>query len=196
MRREIRWALSAAVSLGLGAGLAGPYARFIAPFDAAVARLAATGHPWEVTSVEVAPGRSQLTAELQLHALVRPVPVDGRVGHVTGRVQVGEVVESAVVFWTLLVLWPAATSRERWIRMAVGIPIFLGLESATTATQLILPMAQASAILAGDEDPITIWDRWSRFLQAGGDFVVAVFAVLLTVSLAAAVRRFAGGGNH
>jgi hypothetical protein len=45
-------------------------------------------------------------------------------------------------------------------------------------------MAQASAILAGDNDPVTIWDRWSRFLEAGGQFVVVCSAGILVSTLA------------
>jgi hypothetical protein len=50
-------------------------------------------------------------------------------------------------------------------------------------------MAQASAMLAGDSDPVTPWDRWSRFLEAGGQFVLAFGSAIL---VAAMTRRTRG----
>ncbi len=147
-------------------------------------------NPWEVTGVEVGPGKSNLTADLQLQANVfRYQGAPHRASRVVGRVQVGEVIETPLVFWTLLLVRPAASIRQRVIRVVVGIPIFLGLEEITTATQLILPMAQASAMLAGDSDPVTPWDRWSRFLEAGGQFVLAFGSAIL---VAAMTRRTRG----
>jgi hypothetical protein len=41
-------------------------------------------------------------------------------------------------------------------------------------------MALASAMLAGDPNPVTRWDHWSRFLEAGGQIVLASgFAILV-----------------
>jgi hypothetical protein len=59
--------------------------------------------------------------------------------------------------------------------------VFLALEAATTGCQLLHSMAEASAILAG-EDPVTFWERWSRFLEAGGRFVLEVATALVTVA--------------
>lgn len=184
MRPEIRWGLAAAAALAIGVTCAEPYARLAAPYYAAVARLIAIGHPWDVISVEVQPGKSNLSAELQLWAWVRRHAEDLKpAAKVRGRVQVGEVIETPVVFWTLLLVWPATSRRQRASRLIVGVPVFFGLEAITTATQLILPMAQASAILAGDTDPVTVWDYWSRFLEAGGQFVLASgFAILVTAT--------------
>jgi hypothetical protein len=179
--------LAAIVVLMIGVTCAEPYARLAAPYYAVVDRFIAWGHPWEVTGVDVRRGKSNLTAELQLQANVfRYQGAPDRAARVVGRVQVGEVIETPLVFWTVLLLWPAASAQQRVIRMVVGIPAFLGLEAMTTATQLILPMAQASAILAGDSNPVTPWDLWSRFLEAGGQFVLALgFAILV----AATTRR-------
>jgi hypothetical protein len=187
VRSELRWGLAAAAALTFGVTCAAPYARLAAPFYAAVDRRIALHRPWEVTDVEVRPGKSNLTAELQLQADVfRYQGAPNRAARVIGRVQVGEVVETPLVFWTLLLMWPAASIRQRVIRVLIGIPVFLGLEAITTATQLILPMAQASAMLAGDPNPVTPWDHWSRFLEAGGQFVLASgFAILV----AAMIRR-------
>ncbi len=93
-----------------------------------------------------------------------------------------------MVFWTLLLIWPAPSIRKRATRLLVGVPVFLGVEAITTATQLILPMAQASAILAGDNDPVTVWDRWSQFLEAGGQFAVACGAAIMVASLTSRMR--------
>jgi hypothetical protein len=184
VRPEIRCGLAAAVALTIGVMGAEPYARLAAPYYAAVGRLIARRHPWEVTGVEVHPGKSNLTAELQLQADVyRYRGAPQRAARVVGRVQVGEVMETPIVFWTLLLVWPAASSRQRLIRLAVGIPVFLVLEAVTTATQLILPMAQASALLAGAPNPITPWDHWSRFLEAGGQFVLACGLAIAVTSL-------------
>ncbi len=183
MRPELRWAVAAIVAFGLGATFAEPYARLAAPYYAAVDRLIAAGHPWEVSSVDVKPGKSRLSAELQLSAYIRRLREDPDPAiRAVGTVQVGEVVETPILFWTLLLLWPAASVRQRFARLIIGIPLFLGLEAATTATQLVPPMAQASAILAGDTDPVTAWDLWSRFLEAGGQFVLICGGALAVVS--------------
>lgn len=185
MRPEFRWAIAAVVALGVGVTCAEPYARFAAPYYREIVRLIAISHPWEVLSVDVGPGKSNLRSELQVRAYVRRHREDLRPSaKVIGRVQVGEVIETPIVFWTLLLVWPARSIRQRLTRLAVGVPIFFGLEAMTTATQLILPMAQASAILAGDIDPLTGWDLWSRFLEAGGQFVLICGGAIVAVSIA------------
>jgi hypothetical protein len=193
VRPEFRWTLSAAVALGVGVTFAKPYARLAAPYYGAVVRAIATGHPWEISSVDVKDGISRLSAELQLHAFVRRHAEDPNpAARVIGRVQVGEAVETPVVFWTILLAWPAASMRQRMVRVIAGVPAFLGLEAITTATQFILPMAQASAMLAGDNDPVTAWDRWSRFLEAGGQFIVVCAAAFIIATLTDARRRRRG----
>ncbi len=183
MRSELRWGLAAVAALAIGVTGAESYARLAAPYYAAVARLVAVTHPWEVTDVEVRAGKTDLTAELQLQANVfRYSGAETPAARVRGRVQVGEVIETPIVFWTVLLMWPAASIRQRMLRSVVGIPAFLGLEAVTTATQLILPMAQASAILAGDPNPVTLWDHWSRFLEAGGQFVLACGLAILVAT--------------
>ena len=185
MRPEFRWAFAAVVALGVGVTCAEPYARLAVPYYRGIVRLIATGHPWEVLSVEVGPGKSNLRIELQVRAYVRRHREDLRPSaKVIGRVQVGEVIETPIVFWTLLLVWPARSIRQRLTRLLVGVPIFFGLEAMTTATQLILPMAQASAILAGDNDAVTGWDLWSRFLEAGGQFVLICGGAMMAVSIA------------
>jgi hypothetical protein len=190
VRSEFRWALAAAAAFALGATFAEPYARLVAPYYAAVDRLIATGHPWDIISVDVRPGKSKLSAELQLWAFVRRNPGElNPAAKVLGHVQVGEVVETPMVFWTLLLIWPATSIRKRVTLLLVGVPVFLGVEAITTATQLILPMAQASAILAGDNDPVTVWDRWSRFLEAGGQFAIVCGAAIIVVPLTNPIKQ-------
>jgi hypothetical protein len=116
---------------------------------------------------------------------VRRLPGDARpAARVVARVQVGEAAETPTVFWTLLLLWPAASLRARALRCAVAVPLFLGLEAMTTAVQLMHNLPEASALLAGERDPLTLWERWSRFLEAGGRFALEVCAVLLAVAIA------------
>jgi hypothetical protein len=187
VRPEIRWGLAAAAAFGLGVAFAPRYAELAAPYYAGIARVAAVNHPWDVQGVAVAPGKSNLGSELQLRGYVRRhnddrTPAAG----VVGRVQVGEAIETPLVFWCLLLMWPVTSRRQRIARLVIGVPVWLGLEALTTATQLLLPFAQASAILAGDNDPVTGWDHWSRFLEAGGQFVIVCVGA---TALAAATGR-------
>lgn len=184
MRPELRWAIAAAVALAVGATLAAPIARLLTPLDELEARALSLGHPWTITSVDLGLSKSKLSEELQLRGLVRRQREDAYPSaQVVGRVQVGEVAETPLVFWTLLLTWPVASMRRQLVRASCGVPIYCLVEGATTAAQLVLPMAQASAILAGNRDPITAWDHWSRFLEAGGQFAVAAAAALLTIGL-------------
>jgi hypothetical protein len=104
-------------------------------------------------------------------------------------VQVGEVIETPVVFWAVVFVWPMATLRRRLVCVAVGIPMFLVLEAATTGCQLVHSMADASAMLAGEADPLTAWERWSRFLEAGGRCALELCAALLTVASSSWIAR-------
>ena len=185
MRREWRWAIAAAAAFMVGATCAEGYARLAAPYYAAVDRLIAEMRPWTIDEVVVANDPRDHGAVLRLTGEVRrqtddPTPA----AKVVSRIQVGEAVETPIVFWTLLLMWPAATSRQRWAYLAIGVPVFLGLEAITTACQLVHSMAAASAIVAGESDPLTLWERWSRFLEAGGRFVLELAAALVTIALA------------
>jgi hypothetical protein len=186
MRPEWGWALAAlAAVIGAATG-AESYARLITPFCFAATTLMARGHAWQVLEVEVThdsgPG-----AVLRLTGAVRRRRDDAApAATVEDRVQVGEVVETPLVFWTIVLLWPAADARQRLLRCLTGVPVFLALIMATTCCQLLHGMAEASALLAGDSDPLTLWQRWSRFLESGGRFVLEVGAAALTV---ASVRR-------
>jgi hypothetical protein len=180
MRREARWGLAALVALAIGAFGAAGYARAAAPFYGWVINGITVGHPWRLVSLEVVrndrgPGRIlRLVADVRREA-TDPTPA----ARVVARVQVGEAVETPIVFWTVLLLWPAADRRRRVAFLAVGLPMFLVLEAMTTAVQLTHNLPEASAILAGERDPITLWERWSCFLEGGGHFVVAVVAAVV-----------------
>jgi hypothetical protein len=183
VRPEFRWGLAAAGALGLGVAFAPQYAQLAAPYYAGIARLIATNHPWDVQAVGVGPGKSNLSAELQLQGYVRRHREDrAPAARVVGRLQVGAAVETPLLFWSVLLLWPATSPTQRVGRFMVGIPVWLGLEAITTACQLMLPMAQASAMLAGDTDPLTAWDRWSRFLEGGGQFVIVCGCAMLVAA--------------
>jgi hypothetical protein len=184
VRREFRWALAAGVAFALGLVFAESYARMMVPYYLVVDRIIASGHPWQITSIQVHRRESAPGEELQMWASVsREVQDPDPAATVRSRVQVGEVVETPIVFWTLLLMWPAESVRKRLLRMAIGLPVFLGLEAITTATQLVLPMAQASAILAGEDNPVTAWDHWSHFLEAGGQFAIIIGAAMIPVAL-------------
>jgi hypothetical protein len=190
MRREWGWAIIAVLALTIGATCAAGYARLAVPYYTAVTTLIADFHPWRIVSLVVKPDESSHGMVLRLTGEVRrrrddPLPA----AMVENRVQVGEAIETPVIFWCLLLAWPAQTVRQRLTRLAVGIPVFLALEGVTTACQLVYSLARASAILAGEESPLTLWDRWSRFLEAGGRFVVEVSAALITVGVASSTRK-------
>jgi len=188
MRRERGWMLAALLGLGLGAVGADSYARMAAPFYLAAARVISVLQPWEIVTVEVRPAKSSPGAELRLIGTVRRHSSDARPSAtVVSHVQVGESVETPVVFWLLVLAWPVRSGRERLVRIALGIPLFLLLASATTVYQLTYGLADASAALAGDQSPLMLWDRWSRILEAGGRFTLEVAAALLIIWSAARV---------
>jgi hypothetical protein len=108
---------------------------------------------------------------------------------VIARLQVGAAVETPLVFWTALLLWPAESWEQRLRLLALGIPMFFALVSVTTVAQLVTELSATSAILAGDPDPLTLWERWSRFLEAGGRFVLELCTALVVVALASQARR-------
>lgn len=190
MRPEWRFASVAAAALAVGSICAEPYARVAAPYYARIDRLIAAMHPWTIDQIAVTPDPSGHGSVLRLIGEVRRERGDLKpAAIVVSRLQVGEVIEAPIVFWTLLLMWPAASARQRWARLAVGGAVFLGLEVATTAVQLVHPMADVSAILAGEVDPVTPWERWSRLLEAGGDFALAAVAALAALAVTNAIDR-------
>jgi hypothetical protein len=190
VRPEIRWGIAAVIALVIGVTLAKPYARLAAPSYAAFARLIADDRPWDIAAIAVAPAESHMGAELRLEGSVRRHREDPRpAARVIGRVQVGEAIETPLLFWTLLLVWPAKSREQRLVRIGVGLPVWLGLEVITTTCQLMLPLAQASAILAsGDRESVTAWDHWSRFLEAGGQFVIVCGGAMLVAGSTGRIR--------
>jgi len=184
MKRELRWLAIALSMLALGVLCARPYARLASPFYALAARMIAHGRPWTISSVEVARGNSSPGAILRMSGTVSERKNDA----VPGARLVSKLQVAPVIFWTLLVAWPAASVR-RLALIGIAVPIFVGLEVATTVCQLIGPFAYASAVLAGDADPVTWWERWSRFLEAGGRVGLAFVAALATIGIAQWISR-------
>ena len=183
------------VALVLGATCASAYARLAAPFYAATAKSIAAAHPWRVVEVAVVQDATRHGSVLRMTGEVRRHREDERrAGVVISTVEVGEVVETPVVFWALVLLWPMRTVREGVIRILAAVPVFLALEVATTTCQLLHPLAEASALLAGEAEPVTAWERWSRFLESGGHFVVEVAAALLPVAIGAHWTRPSSDG--
>jgi hypothetical protein len=185
MRREARWAAAVIVAFTIGALCAGSYARLATPYYSAVASLIASMHPWRVVDVRVVRDDSTHGTVMSLTGEVRVHRTDTQAAAlIVGHVQVGEIVETPIVFWALLLMWPAGAAQERARRIAWGIPVFLLLEATTTPCQLVYSMARASALLAGESDPFTAWERWSNLLEAGGRFVLETTAALVTVAAA------------
>jgi hypothetical protein len=185
MRREWRWALAAAVALTVGATCAGAYARLAAPYYAVVTGLLAEWHPWRIDEVVVVDEPNSRGAVLRMTGVVFRQGGDPRAAaQVVMRIHVGETVDVPIVFWTLLLMWPVTAIRQRLLRIAVGVPIFLGVEAATTGCQLIYGMPRAMAMIAGHDNVPTSWDLWVRFLGGGGRLVLALAAALLVISIA------------
>jgi hypothetical protein len=184
MRREWTWLLAITVAFLLGSICGTGYARLATPYYTAVTQAIAAWYPWRIVEVTVTQDDANHTTILRLTGEVRRSRAARRpAARVVSRVQVGEVIETPLVFWTLVLLWPARTARQRVWRVAAGFPIFLVLEDVTTGCQLVHPLAEASALLAGEQDPTTVWEHWSRFLEAGGRFGLEVAAALFVVGL-------------
>jgi hypothetical protein len=186
------WVGAALAALALGASGAESYARLAAPFYERVAQQLIRGHPWKLDGVVVAKNPRVRGAELRLTGEVfRDSERSSAAAVVVSRIQVGEVVETPIIFWTLLLLWPADSLRHRVVRVAVGLLCFPCIEALVGVPSLLSPLAQASAMLAGHAEPLTAWERWARFLESGGHFAIEAGAVALVVSAAA---RFPGRG--
>jgi hypothetical protein len=189
MSLKLRLIVGAILALTLGSIGGERYAAAAAPYYAYVARLIAHAHPWQIVTVELTPPDAKSVRVLRLIGQVRRDSGDqDPSATVVQKLQVGEVVEAFAVFWPMLLLWPAASTRQRLLLCLLGIPVFLILEAATTGVQLLHSLPQASAMLNGETDPVTPWERYSRFLEAGGRFVLEVCAVLLTVGAAKTLR--------
>jgi hypothetical protein len=192
MRPEWHQLFIASLALAIGALGAGLYARSAVPYYDVVARLLARGHPWQVANIQVKPGSVGPGSVIRLTGFVLSREKAARPeAAITADLQVAAVVEAPVIFWTLLLLWPTVSRGQRVGFFVLGIPIFMGLEAATTTCQLLSPLATASAILAGEHNPLTSWDRWSRFIEGGGRIALAIGAAILTVTLVAWAHRHA-----
>ena len=203
MRRELRWLLLAGGCLLAGAFGAQAYATRAAPAYRHAVIWLTRGLPWSVRDIEVSPDPPHPGIFLRLHGEVRPVmpgagtaatasAADSRVAHLVTRVQVGAAVEAPLIFWMMLLAWPAATARRRAALLLTGIPIYGCLELLTTVSQLLSGFSAGAAALAGHSEANTPLESWSRFLESGGRDVLAVGAALITAALSAALSDAVG----
>ncbi|HKT73933.1 MAG TPA: hypothetical protein VJQ47_13660 [Steroidobacteraceae bacterium] len=156
-----------------------------------LARAIAGTHPWEILGMEVGalgvatPGRF-----LTMDAAVRKHREDVTPGAIIeSSIHVGATIQSPLVFWSLVLGWPAASLRQRWGRFIAAVPVFLCLEAVTTVCQLLAPLGQASAVLDGVADPVTGWDRWGRFMEAGGRILLALTGSVAVIALTGRAPR-------
>jgi hypothetical protein len=190
VRAELRLLIVAAVALTAGALGAETYARLAIPYYSLIAHWVAAGHPWQIIGLEIAPGQSGPGALLRLKGALLGATGDGRPSAILiSKLQVAAVVESPLIFWATLMLWPMRSYRQRLVLLGLGIPVFLCLEAATTVSQLLGPFADGTALMGGAVDPLTVWDRWSRFLEAGGRVALALCAAIFTISVVKALQR-------
>jgi hypothetical protein len=184
VRRELVVALVALAALALGAAGAPTYARLALPYYRAASRVLASGRPWTVTSLDVVRDSKSPGLVLLLSGTVRRSPEATEVAAaIVSRVHVGATVEAPLLFWAVIALWPAGSLTQRWRMIAVAIPMWLALEAVSVAVPLLEPMSSASALLAGDPDPLTPWMRCSRFLEGGGRFALGAVCALVTAAL-------------
>ena len=196
MRLESKWALVAAVALTLGTLGAEPYARLLTPYYVAVSQLMARGHPWTIVGIDIGPSTQSPGKALRLTGFFYDRAGDSQpAGQIDAELQVAAVAESPLVFWTVLALWPVGSLRGRFVVLLFGVPIFLGLEASTTVFQLLSPLAYGSAVAAGDPQPSTGWDGWSRFIENGGRIALALTGAMLTVAAAQWTRKGAASGS-
>ncbi len=182
MRRNGLVVLIAVVVLAIGSIAAPYYARLAAPWYRCVAGLISVGAPWQIVGVDVKAGADNPGVMLQLSAKVtsRSALHPGQ-AVVVGTVQAGAVIEPLLIFWTLLLAWPTPDVRTRWMRLIVGLPVFVLVDTATTVAALLHALPWAANVVAGLPDAATGWDHWVEFLEAGGRFAVVVTAALMTI---------------
>ncbi len=170
--------------LCVGALGADPYARLTAPYYEALAALVARSHPWVVTGIDVGADGNHPGLFLRLHGDVHRLGNAAAAARVVTRVQAGGVIEAPLIFWTIVLAWPRRTLRARLLLLACAIPMAIALDGITTVCQLLNGFAEASAVIAGNPNPLTPWERWSRFIESGGRDVLALCGALATLALA------------
>jgi len=184
MKLQWRLLIGGLIALFLGAVGADLYARVAVPYYWAVARLIAAAHQWRIVSIDVTGDSNGYGDVLQLTgAISRSAAAAQPDAVLINAIQIGAVVETPVVFWCFLALWPLRSHKERLGLLGLGIPVYLCLEAVTTVCQLVGPLAFGSAVLSGHQDTSTIWERWLRILEDGGRIVVALAAAMLVVGL-------------
>ena len=193
MRRDGRWLCALLFSVAIASVAAPYYAHLAAPAWQAVARLTALGQPWRITGIEVTPSPDGPGTIVALTAIVTDAQADRTASaRVTGKITTGAAIEPALVFWLLVLAWPAAHGRERWLRFAIGVPVFIAVDTATTVLALTHALPWATQVIAGAGDGDTAWDRWAAFLEAGGRFAVVTAVALVTIATVAMLGRWLG----
>lgn len=182
MKLGARLAAGSVLALVLGVTAAKDYCSFFANYYLSIARWAAASQPWTLQDAEVSTEVGQAGAYLRLRGEVRGgwTNVDPA-ALVATRVQVGAIAATPLIFWTIVLAWPIKTWRRRALSLFVGLPLFILVDSAATVGEMLTGFARASAILGGEESPVTAWDRWATFLESGGRVVLAVTAALAAI---------------
>jgi hypothetical protein len=180
----MRWGIAALAALALGALFADQYTAWLSPYYGAVTRMLASGHPWSIEQVQLEPGRDG-TSALTLRATVR-LAADKRRPNaaVVEQLRSGLVIQTAMVFWLVLLAWPTRLVRQRPLRVLCALPVYLLLEIVTTGVQLIHGLPGIAQLLRGNAYRTTTLDYWAAFLEEGGRIVLAIVAALLALQLA------------
>jgi len=175
------------LALASGAFLERPYLACMTPIYAAASTVIARLNAWTVLDVQTTADPHSPGRVLRLRGLVANRSAPSQSALIISRLQVGAPLETLVVFWALLVACSLSSRRRLLLSIALGVPVFLGIEAAMTVSQLVGPLASAPQLLAGAAEPMTPWEHWSRFLEAGGRVAVGITAALMTAALTEAV---------
>jgi hypothetical protein len=211
MRIVARWAAVIAIVGVVGFAGAERYAKLLAPAYEGALRLLAGQNAWDITRFTIDDSGRDHAVILRVGGTVHRT-ADPSTSSATVNVTrpVGSLIELAVVFWVLVLGWPVAERRQRLVLVAIGVPVLLLADIASTGCSLAGQFADARAMLqlAADTGAIpevneawTLWERWSRFLEGGGRIVIGVVLALAVIACCPAPRRGgvreAGGvGRH
>jgi hypothetical protein len=181
-------ALGAALVLSvLGTLAAAPYARLVAPLLERIAVGLGSVHGWQVEQALVERDARTGATVLRLQGTVRK----GRAAtdpwaRINSHADAGAIVETPIVFLTVLIAWPARSARRRLALLALGLPVLLGVDALASAAALLDGFANAQAALDGRAGSVSAWERWSDFCESGGRVALAIAAAVLLAALAGA----------
>ena len=187
---ELRWGLVGLAAVAFSVFAAEPYARLMRPYYECVARVITATKPWQILDVSVGPGESSPGSQLKLTGTVRRNPTDpAPAAMVVSKLHVGATVQLPVTYWLVVLAWSAASARACRMRFLWAIPMYFFLETITTVAQLLASLDYAAAMLnAPGDDPVTLWEHWSRFIEAGGRIALALSGGLLVVAVSSATK--------